>query len=254
MKVLKLLILGGSGEAAALARALDGDARLDVTVSLAGRTAEPTRLPGAIRSGGFGGAEGLARYLRDEGIDALIDATHPFAGEMKRNAIDATQATGIMFLAVRRPAWTPGNGDRWVNVKSLEDAATALGDEPKRVFLTTGRMELAPFKHAAQHFYLLRSVDAPAPEDLPPRAALITARGPFKLADERMLLAEHRVDVLVTKNAGGAGAVAKLEAARTLGLPVIMVERPVLPEAPSVETVEEALAWLERVHDSTSSA
>ena len=254
MTALKLLILGGSGEAAGLARALRGDCRYDITVSLAGRTADPVLLPGKLRSGGFGGAEGLARYLAEERFDAVIDATHPFADEMKRNAIAGAQAAGVKFLAIRRPPWIRCEGDRWIDVESLEEAAAALGDEPKRVFLTTGRMELAPFREAPQHFYLLRSVDPPAPEDLPPRVRLITARGPFEVEDEKALLREQTVDVIVTKNSGGSGASAKLEAARALGLPVIMVERPALPDAPSVAGVEEALDWLHRIHGSTSSA
>jgi precorrin-6A/cobalt-precorrin-6A reductase len=254
MTVLKLLILGGSGEAAGLARALHGDARYDVTVSLAGRTAEPAQLPGTLRKGGFGGAEGLARALADGQFDILIDATHPFAVEMKQNAVGAAQATGIRFLAIRRPAWVEREGDRWTMVESIEAAATALGDVPRRVFLTTGRMELAPFKQAAQHIYILRSVEAPAPEELPPRVELITARGPFKFEDETRLLKEHAIDTVVTKNSGGAATSAKLDAARALHLPVIMVERPDLPEAPSVETVEDALLWLQGIHGSTSSA
>lgn len=255
MKVLKLLILGGSGEAAGLARALAGDARYDVTLSLAGRTAAPAQLPGKLRKGGFGGAEGLARTLAEDRFDIFIDATHPFAIEMKRNAIEAARATGVRFLAVRRPAWVPRESDRWILVESIEDAAAALGEVPQRVFLTTGRVELAPFKAAApQHSYVLRSVEAPAPEELPPRVELITARGPFKLEDEKALLAAHAIDVIVTKNSGGTATSAKLDAARALGLPVIVVERPELPEAPSVETVEDALLWLERAHGSTSSA
>jgi precorrin-6A/cobalt-precorrin-6A reductase len=136
----------------------------------------------------------------------------------------------------------------------LEAAAAAIGEEPRRVFLTTGRMELAPFRSAPQHFYIVRSVEAPSPEDLPPHAELVTARGPFKLVDERALLETHRIDVIVTKNSGGTGAIAKLDAARALSLPVIMVERSPLPYAPSVETVADALLWLERHHGSTSSA
>jgi len=254
MKPMKLLVLGGSGEAADLARALAGDERYDVTVSLAGRTAEPARLPGALRTGGFGGAEGLARFITKERFDVVIDATHPFAAQMKANAIAAVRAAGVTLLAIRRPPWVQRDGDLWTMVDSIDAAAVALGAEPKRVFLTTGRMELAPFRRAPQHFYVVRSVDAPAPEDVPPRSELLTARGPFALDEEKALLATHAIDVVVTKNSGGAGAAAKLDAARALSVPVIMVRRPDLPAAPSVETVAEAVAWLDRHHGSTSSA
>jgi precorrin-6A/cobalt-precorrin-6A reductase len=254
MKPAKLLILGGSGEAADLARALAGDARYDVTLSLAGRTAEPVALPGGLRTGGFGGADGLARVLAEERFDLLIDATHPFAVQMKANAIEAARAAGVKLLAIRRPPWVRREGDRWIMVESLDAAAAAIGQDPRRVFLTTGRMELAPFRQAPQHLYIVRSVEAPSPKDLPPRVELIAARGPFKLEDERALLEEHAVDVIVTKNSGGAGAAAKLDAARALFLPVIMVTRPDLPDAPSVETVADALLWLEHAHGSTSSA
>lgn len=254
MKPLKLLILGGSGEAAGLARALAGDGRYDVTLSLAGRTVEPTLLPGKLRKGGFGGAEGLARTLTKERFDLLIDATHPFAVHMKANAVEAARSAGVPLLAIRRPAWVPREGDRWIMVDSIEAAAAALGEEPRRAFLTTGRMELAPFCQAPQHFYVVRCVEAPSPDELPPRMELITARGPFEVEDEQALLVTHAIDVIVTKNSGGTATSAKLKAARALSLPVIMVERPDLPEALSVETVADALAWLERAHDSTSSA
>jgi precorrin-6A/cobalt-precorrin-6A reductase len=254
MTVLKLLILGGSGEAADLARALDGDARYDVTLSLAGRTAEPALLPGTLRRGGFGGAEGLARVLAEERFDLIIDATHPFAVQMKANAIEAARAANVPLLAIRRPAWVQCEGDRWIMVESLEAAASAIGQDSRRVFLTTGRMELAPFRKAPQHLYIVRSVEAPASDELPPRVELITARGPFNVADERALIETRKIEIIVTKNSGGAGAAAKLDAARALSLPVIMVERPELPEAPSVETVDDALAWLERAHGRASSA
>ena len=185
MTALKLLILGGSGQAADLARALDGDARYDVTLSLAGRTAEPAALPGRLLTGGFGGAEGLARVLAKERFDLVIDATHPFAVQMKANAIKAAHAAGVPLLAIRRPAWVPRDGDRWIMVESIEAAADAIGEKPRRVFITTGRMELAPFRGAPQHFYILRSVEAPSPKELPPRVELIAARGPFKLEDEK---------------------------------------------------------------------
>ncbi len=254
MAPTKLLILGGSGEAAGLARALDGDARFDVTLSLAGRTAEPIKLPGRLHRGGFGGAEGLARYLAAEHIACVIDATHPFAVWMKANAIAAAREAAVPLLGIRRPAWTPREGDNWIMVDSIEDAATALGAAPRRVFLTTGRLELAPFRQAPQHFYVLRSVEAPSPEELPPRVQLITARGPFKVEDETALLKEHEIDVIVTKNSGGEATEAKLDAARALTLPVIMVRRPETPEAQSVETVADALAWLEARHGSAISA
>ncbi len=253
MKQTKLLILGGSGEAAALARALDGDARYDVTLSLAGRTSEPVKLPGTIRTGGFGGAEGLSRTLHDEKFDAVIDATHPFADQIKTNAIEAARLTGVPLLAIRRPSWTPVDGDNWILVEDLEGAAVALGETAKRVFLTTGRDELRPFAKASQHFYLLRSVEAPARDELPAHVELITARGPFRLVDELALLKQHAIDIVVTKNSGGEATYAKLAAARALGLPVVMVRRPMLPEAPSVETVVEALQWLEQHHVSANS-
>lgn len=253
MKQTKLLILGGSGEAAALARALDGDARYDVTLSLAGRTSEPVKLPGTIRTGGFGGAEGLSRTLHDEKFDAVIDATHPFADQIKANAIEAARLTGVPLLAIRRPSWTPVDGDNWILVEDLEGAAVALGETAKRVFLTTGRDELRPFAKASQHFYLLRSVEAPARDELPAHVELITARGPFRLVDELALLKQHAIDIVVTKNSGGEATYAKLEAARALGLPVVMIRRPMLREAPSVETVVEALQWLEQHHVSANS-
>jgi precorrin-6A/cobalt-precorrin-6A reductase len=253
VKQTKLLILGGSGEAAALARALNGDARYDVTVSLAGRTSEPVKLPGTIRIGGFGGAEGLARTLKDERFDVVIDATHPFADQIKANAIEAARLAGVPLLAIRRPPWRPVEGDNWILVDDIEGAAVALGETARRVFLTTGRDELRPFVTASQHFYLLRSVEAPDPSELPPHAELIVARGPFRLDDELAILKQHAIDIIVTKNSGGDATYAKLEAARVLGLPVLMVRRPVLPDAPSVETVADALRWLEQHHVSANS-
>ena len=254
MPQTKLLILGGSSESASLARALASDQRFAATLSLAGRTQHPAGGSTPTRSGGFGGAEGLARYLALNRIDILVDATHPYAARMKRNAVEAAALAGVKLLAIRRPPWMPEPGDNWITVADLNDAAAALGDEPRRVLLTTGRKELAPFKAAAHHFYLLRSVDTPEPDVLPPRVKTISARGPFAYADEFELLRAHAIDVLVTKNSGGTATAAKLAAARALNLPVVMVERPAMPEAPSVETVAEALDWLEGAHSSTSSA
>jgi precorrin-6A/cobalt-precorrin-6A reductase len=255
MTVNKLLILGGSAEGMALARALAGDARYDAMLSLAGCTEHPAPSPIPVRRGGFGGAEGLARALADSGVDVLIDATHPFAAEMKQNAVRAAKRAGVKLLAIRRPAWEPREGDRWISVTTMKEAAGVLGKTPKRVLLTTGRKELAPFARAPQHFYVLRSVEAPLREALPPRVEVITARGPFALADELRLLRNKSIDILVTKNSGGTATAAKLEAARTLSLPVVMVRRPKVSDAPaSVSTVAEALDWLERGHRVTSSA
>ena len=254
MGAMKLLILGGTSEASALSRALAGDPHYDAMLSLAGRTEHPAPSPIPVRRGGFGGSEGLARFLTENRIDVLIDATHPFAAAMKRHAVEAAKHTGVPLLAIRRPAWEPREGDQWISVANLGKAAAALGDEPKRVLLTTGRKDLAPFVAAPQHFYVLRSVEAPALEELPPHVEVITARGPFTLADELQLLGDKSVDILVTKNSGGTATAAKLDAARALSLPVVMVRRPEVPDAPAnVESVKEALAWLERGHGVTSS-
>lgn len=249
---MTLLILGGSSEASALARALAEDARFAATLSLAGRTREPARAALPLRVGGFGGVEGLMRYLNDARVEALIDATHPFAVQMKRHAVEATRLSNVPLLAIRRPPWRAVDGDQWTEVADLDAAANALGAAPKRVLLTVGRQELAPFRAAPQHFYVVRSVDAPPDDLLPPQAEVITARGPFAEDDETRLMQERRINVLVTKNSGGTATQGKLAAARALGVPVVMVRRPGLPEAPSVETVAEALAWLDARHAGTS--
>ena len=245
---MRLLILGGTTEASELGRALAGDARFVAEMSLAGRTRNPLPQPLPCRTGGFGGAEGLARYLVDNRIDALIDATHPFAARMTANAVVAAHATGTKLLVVLRPAWEPATGDRWNTVADMEAAAVALGAAPRRVFLTVGQKDLLPFRAAPQHRYVLRSVDPPSPETLPPDVEVIAARGPFMEADERRLLVGHRIDVIVTKNSGGHATQAKLAAARALGLPVVMVRRPPAPPAETVARVSQVLEWLERLH------
>ncbi|MCT8971893.1 cobalt-precorrin-6A reductase [Microbaculum marinisediminis] len=250
---LKLLILGGTTEASALARAIKDDARVSAVLSLAGTTKAPARPPIPFRIGGFGGAQGLADYLIAERTDLLIDATHPFAAVMKGNAAEAARRAGVPLLAIRRPEWRAEPGDDWTVVADMKSAAAALGPARKRVLLTIGQKELAPFKAAPQHAYVVRSVDAPAADSLPPDAQVITARGPFAEADERRLLAEHGIEALVTKNSGGTATRAKLVAARSLGVPVIMVARPPAPDVEAVETVEAALAWLARFHETNSS-
>jgi precorrin-6A/cobalt-precorrin-6A reductase len=239
----RVLLLGGTTEAALVATAL-GEARVDAVYSYAGRTAALAPQPLPVRVGGFGGVEGLAEYLRVEGITQVIDATHPFAARMSRNAVEACALAGVPLIALERPPWVAGKGDRWTHVPDLARAVAALGAAPRRVFLAIGRQTLEAFADAPQHHYLLRLVDPPT-EPLPlPNAQVIVARGPFTVEGDRALLQAHRVEVIIAKNAGGAGAEAKLVAARELGLPVILIDRPWPPERRVVGTVGEVMAWL----------
>ena len=245
---MNVLILGGTTEATALAHALAGDGRVRATLSYAGRTQRPLPQPVPTRTGGFGGVAGLAQYLTEQCIGALIDATHPFAAQMTAHADAAARIAGTPLLVVLRPAWQPAAGDDWTEVATMADAARALGAAPRRVLLTVGQKDLSPFAAAPWHDYVIRSIEPPPPEALPPRVSFIAARGPFVAADEIRLLTERRIAVMVTKNSGGAATDAKLAAARALGLPVVMVARPPPPEVATVATAEAALAWLERLH------
>ncbi|MFE7566997.1 cobalt-precorrin-6A reductase [Streptomyces sp. NPDC057539] len=240
-----VLILGGTTESRRLAERLHGDGRLRVTSSLAGRVARPVPPPGDVRIGGFGGAEGLARWLREHRVDALIDATHPFADTISRNAAHAAALTHVPLLSLRRPSWVPVAGDDWHAVGSLARAAEKLSAlRCARVFLTTGRMGLGSFAHLDGMWFLVRSVDAPEPP-CPARTEVLLDRGPFTLDGEREILRRHRVDVVVTKDSGGAATAPKLTAAREAGIPVVVVRRPPVPEGvASVATVEDAVAWL----------
>jgi len=240
-----ILILGGTAEARALAQALAGRGEYEAVVSLAGRTAEPLPQAAPVRSGGFGGAEGLASYLRDENIDVLIDATHPFAAAISANAVKAAESANVELVALRRPAWEKVAGDNWIEVESVEQAVKTLGETRKRAFLALGRNELQPFASAPQHFYLVRSVDPVDPPLAVPDAVYIAARGPFSEEEDRDLLRRHKIELIVAKNSGGEAAYSKIAAARALGLPVVMLKRPALPDAASVTTVEEVLAWLD---------
>ncbi|AWN47866.1 cobalt-precorrin-6A reductase [Methylobacterium terrae] len=242
---MRILILGGTTEAAGLVRLLAGRPAYDVTLSLAGRTASPLALPARTRIGGFGGADGLAAYLRENGIAALVDATHPFARVISRNAAAASRQTGVPLLAVRRPAWTREPGDEWREVDSVAECAAFLGEVPRRVFLTVGRLELAAFAAAPQHRYLVRTIE-PVGDALPGiDVTAIEARGPFGLDEEAVLMRRHGVEVLVTKNSGGLATYGKIAAARALHLPVVIVRQPVLPEVARVADADSALAWLE---------
>lgn len=240
---MNILILGGTTEASAIARGLAGDARFRPMLSLAGRTRTPVPPPVPWRSGGFGGVDGLAAYLAAQEVDALVDATHPFAAQISRNAVLAAGLVGVPYLAVLRPAWVAGPGDAWALVQDMPAAALALGRQARRVLLTVGQKELAPFALAPWHRYLIRSVDAPPVSLVPPDARVMAARGPFAWADEVRLLAAERIEVLVTKNSGGTATAAKLAAARALGVRVVMVQRPPAPRG-TVPDAASALAWL----------
>jgi precorrin-6A/cobalt-precorrin-6A reductase len=241
---LRVLILGGTTEASALARQIADDARLAPLLSLAGRTMNPRPQPIPVRSGGFGGAEGLMRFLRDAAIDAVVDATHPYADRMSAHAVAACSETGVPLASVVRPEWPRHADDRWQIVGDTEAAARALGDAPRRVFLSVGRQDLHVFAGAPQHRYLARLIERPEQATLPPDLRLLQARGPFDRAGEERLLRDEQIDVVVSKNAGGAATYAKIEAARALGLPVIMIARPHKAVGVVMADVEAGIAWL----------
>ncbi|WP_394892744.1 cobalt-precorrin-6A reductase [Mesorhizobium sp. AaZ16] len=245
----KILILGGTTEARQLAGKLAQRGDLAVTLSLAGRTESPVPQGVPTRSGGFGGMEGLAAYLRQEQINLLIDATHPYAANISRNAAEAALLANVPILALRRPAWEPAAGDRWTLVADAAEAVQALGTAPRKVFLALGRQEIAEFAAAPQHAYVIRSVDPVEPPLDVPDATYILARGPFAEADELELLKTHRIDAIVAKNSGGSATYGKIAAARKLGIEVILFRRPVLPDVPAAASVEELLGkvdhWLD---------
>ncbi|WP_067483567.1 cobalt-precorrin-6A reductase [Actinomadura hibisca] len=239
---IRVLLLGGTGEARELAGRLSDDPRYEIVSSLAGRVADPVLPEGRTRIGGFGGVDGLTAWLREEKINAVIDATHPFAAVMTDSAVQAAERAGLPLLILRRPGWTERPGDDWRRVPTLEAAAANLPGV--RVFLTTGRKNLDAFAHDAGRWFLVRSVDPPEPP-VPPRMTAVLARGPFTVNEELALMREHRVDCLVTKDSGSPMTAAKLTAARTLDLPVVLVDRPPLPpDARVAGTVDEAAAWL----------
>ncbi|SFP17308.1 precorrin-6A/cobalt-precorrin-6A reductase [Geodermatophilus dictyosporus] len=240
----QVLVLGGTGEARRLAAALVAGGA-DVLSSLAGRVADPALPEGGVRVGGFGGADGLAGWLAEHRPRAVVDATHPFAARITASAAVAAARTGVPLLRLQRPGWTRGPGDRWTYVDSLDEAAGAVRDAGS-VLLTTGRQGVGAFAGLTGRV-LVRSVDPPD-EPLPARAVLLLARGPFAVDDEVALMREHGVEVVVTKDSGGAMTEAKLAAARALGLPVVLVRRPPLPAGVEVvATVAEAVAWTKRL-------
>lgn len=238
---MRVLVLGGTAEARALAAELY-ERNVPVVSSLAGRVSNPALPMGDVRIGGFGGTAGLSAYLRDAGITHVVDATHPFAARITAHAVAAAADS---LIVLRRPGWTPSPGDRWTRVPTITAAAAGVAEAPPgTVFVTTGRRDLGAFAGDAVHAFLVRAVERPEGA-VPPRMRLVLDRGPYTLRGEMALMREHGVTLLVTKDSGGALTVAKLEAARELGVPVLVVDRPALPDGVhSVATVGEVLAQL----------
>ncbi len=240
---MRVLLLGGTTQASQLARALAGEGIAGV-FSYAGRTAAPIIQPLPTRVGGFGGVNGLVAYLATEEITHVIDATHPFAAQMSGNAVMACTQARTPLIAFEWPAWKRAPGDNWSCVPDTDGAVAALPDDPARVFLAIGKQTLAPFAAKPQHFYLLRIIDAPqAPLPLP-NTEVIVGRGPFTMESDMVLLKHHRITHIVAKNAGGNGARAKLDAARALQLPVILIDRPAVPDRETANSVNGVMTWL----------
>lgn len=237
----RLLILGGTSEAARLARALAGHPEIQIISSLAGRTEGAPALPGGVRVGGFGGTDGLARYLAAAAIDRVIDATHPFAARISAHAAAACARLGVPRLMLARPAWVRQPGDTWIEVPGTAEAAERVGRIGRRAFLTVGSGEVAAFAGVRGVWFLVRLL-AEQPLDLADYR-VVTGKGPFDAEAEQALMRAHAIDVVVSKASGGGATYGKIAAARALGLPVLMVARPPLPEGRRVGTVEEAVSW-----------
>lgn len=243
-----ILILGGTTEASTLARLL-AERGERATLSYAGRVDNPRPQPVPVRVGGFGGTEGLAGYLRQQGVTHLVDATHPFAANMSGNAVMAARQTGVPLIALTRPAWPAESGDRWTHVPDITSAIAALDGPARRIMLALGRMHADAFAAQPQHFYLLRFVDAPTVLPALPNHHLLVDRGPFDADGDMRLMQDHDIDLILCKNAGGTGAQAKLIAARRLGLPVLMIDRPALPDRMEIHDPRAVLHWLDHATD-----
>ncbi|MBT0568129.1 cobalt-precorrin-6A reductase [Williamsia sp. CHRR-6] len=238
-----ILILGGTGEARALAQVLHAE-RIPCVSSLAGRVSDPALPAGDVRSGGFGGVDGLIAWLRAHRCTTVVDATHPFAQHISAHAAQACTRLGIRLIGLQRRAWSQVPGDQWISVPDLAEAADWVGQHGRRVFLTTGRQDVHEFAHLTEPWFLIRVVDPPTC-NLPRRHHILRSRGPYVLDAERKLMVDNDIDVLVTKNSGGELTAAKLAAARELGLPVVMVQRP--PQVPvdvAVDSVDDAVSLL----------
>ena len=255
----QILLLGGSSEAFTLAQTLEQHPKFKVISSLAGRTSLPRKPVGTYRTGGFGGLDGLITYLQTNSIEAIIDATHPFATKMSQTAHQAAHKTKLPILHLWRPAWQKKTGDIWIEVDTMQEAATALQPNQTPAFLTIGRLELSPFLSRPDLSFLVRAIEPPKKSeqknhptsqgqelDWPKNFTFIYAKGPFDYEQERELIQKHNIKTIVTKNSGGPAAYAKLEVARDLKLPVIMVNRPPKPNGQTVASPDEAITWLEK--------
>lgn len=239
-----LLILGGTSQASRFAEAVARD-NINATLSYAGRVERVKPQPIASRTGGFGGADGLADYIIKQKITHLIDATHPFAAQISRNAIAAAEKAHIRVCALTRPAWQPQQGDKWHSVATIDEAVAWLDRPAMRVMLAIGRQNLPAFEVMPQHHYLLRLVDPPASPPQFPHHHIVISRGPFDVESDLALIMNHQIEVIIAKNAGGDGASAKLEAARRRGVEVVMISRPVLPPRQEFTSIEAVMAWVE---------
>ncbi len=248
----RVLILGGTGEAAVLATKIEQIPGVEAIASFAGRT-EQTRAEinpvsstnrVSTRTGGFGGVNGLVDYLRSQQINFIIDVTHPFAAQISFNAAQAADECGIPRLMLVRPAWEKQPGDNWISVPNNQGAAEVLPGLAERIFLTIGRQELSAYAHLKDIWFLMRMIEPPAADVPVPPGKLLLERGPFSLAQERSLLQEYQIGAIVSKNSGGNATYAKIIAARELGIPVVMVQRPPVPEGEKVADVDSVLEWL----------
>lgn len=240
----RILILVGTGEGRKLAHQASQRPDLEAIASLAGRTRHPDIPIENTRVGGFGGVGGLREYLRGQQIAAVVDATHPFAAQISQNAAQAAQEAGIPHLRLTRPPWSPQPGDRWLEVSSYAEAAQLVPEVGRRVFLTIGRQELARFAQVPRVWFLMRMIDPPAAECPRPPGEILLARGPFSLDEERLVLRQHRIDAIVSKNSGGDATYAKIAAARDLQIPIIMVQRPAMPTGDCVSEIADVFDWL----------
>ncbi|MBK1987125.1 cobalt-precorrin-6A reductase [Sphaerospermopsis aphanizomenoides BCCUSP55] len=247
--MLRVLILGGTGDAAELTARISNITGIEAIASLAGRTREPVLPAGPVRVGGFGGVTGLVEYLQHQQIDVLIDATHPFAHHISWNAAAAATEAGIPRLLVNRPPWEKLPGDDWIEVENITDAAAALEsqaleNQTKRIFLTIGRQEISAFTHLQAMWFLMRMIDPLSAHVITPPGLVLCDRGPFHLENEREILTHHQIDTIVSKNSGGNATYPKIIAAREMGIQVVMVNRPPIPPGEQVPDVESAVKWL----------